>query len=197
MPGGARGIVVFAHGSGSSRHSPRNQRVAEELQRAGLATLLVDLLTPEEEAVDVHTAQFRFDIPGLARRLMAISAWLENQPETSTLRLGYFGASTGAGAALIAAAEQPDRVGAKDTFLGGAQALLFPIRWPEPFGLVMVESLACGTPAQHVSKLGETDPTQRPAEPAELAPAYAFLASPEASYVSGAILGVTGGKPLP
>ncbi len=112
VPAGATGIVVFAHGSGSSRHSPRNRAVAEELQRAGLATLLVDLLTAEEEAVDIHTAHLRFDVPLLARRLMAAAAWLADQPATARLRLGYFGASTGAGAALIAAAEQPDSVAA-------------------------------------------------------------------------------------
>ena len=112
IPGGARGVVVFAHGSGSSRHSPRNQAVATVLQVSGLATLLVDLLTSEEEAIDTRTSHLRFDIPLLARRLMAIDAWLTDQPATSTLRLGYFGASTGAGAALIAAAEQPERIGA-------------------------------------------------------------------------------------
>lgn len=107
VPPGASGIVLFAHGSGSSRHSPRNRYVAGLLQAGGLATLLVDLLTPEEEAVDIRTAQLRFDIGLLAGRLVGASDWLADQPATRDLRVGYFGASTGGGAALVAAAERP------------------------------------------------------------------------------------------
>jgi putative phosphoribosyl transferase len=98
-PPGASGIVVFAHGSGSSRHSPRNRYVAGVLQAGGLATLLIDLLTPEEEAVDLRTAHLRFDIGLLAARLVGASDWLVGQPATRDLRVGYFGASTGGGAA--------------------------------------------------------------------------------------------------
>ncbi len=108
IPAQARGAVLFAHGSGSSRHSPRNQHVAEVLQQAGLATLLMDLLTPAEESVDEFTAVHRFDIPFLARRLVAATEWLAQQPQTKSLRIGYFGASTGAAAALVAAAERPE-----------------------------------------------------------------------------------------
>ena len=112
IPADARGIIVFAHGSGSSRHSPRNRYVAEALQAAGLATLLMDLLTPQEEAVDLRTAHLRFDIGLLANRLVHAASWLNTQPDTQRLPIGYFGASTGAGAALVAAAEAPDGVGA-------------------------------------------------------------------------------------
>jgi dienelactone hydrolase len=106
----ARGAVVFAHGSGSSRFSPRNRHVAARLQAAGLATLLMDLLTREEERVDEVTRELRFDIPLLARRLTAAVDWLADQPETAELPIGAFGASTGAAAALIAAAERPAAV---------------------------------------------------------------------------------------
>lgn len=112
VPPGARGVVLFAHGSGSSRHSPRNRYVAGVLQEAGLATLLVDLLTQQEEQVDVRTAHLRFDIGMLAERLAGATDWLAQQPETANLRVGYFGASTGGGAALVAAAERPEAVGA-------------------------------------------------------------------------------------
>ena len=112
LPDGAQGVVLFAHGSGSSRHSPRNRYVAAVLQQAGLATLLVDLLTPEEEAVDLRTARLRFDIGLLAERLVGATEWLARQPETQNLRVGYFGASTGGGAALVAAAQRPHRVDA-------------------------------------------------------------------------------------
>jgi putative phosphoribosyl transferase len=112
IPAGATGLVLFAHGSGSSRHSPRNQFVARALESRGLATLLIDLLTPEEEARDQYTAELRFDIGLLARRLMAIVDWLGAQPETASLRIGLFGASTGGGAALVAAAERPSQVAA-------------------------------------------------------------------------------------
>ncbi|RME70068.1 MAG: hypothetical protein D6776_12190 [Planctomycetota bacterium] len=112
VPPGARGLVVFAHGSGSSRHSPRNRFVARHLQAVGLGTLLFDLLTPAEERVDLVTREFRFDIPLLARRLVGAVAWVGDQPELQGLALGCFGASTGAAAALIAAAAAPDRVAA-------------------------------------------------------------------------------------
>ncbi len=110
LPDRARGIVLFAHGSGSSRFSPRNRYVAEVLQRAGIGTLLMDLLTREEDAIDEHTAQYRFDIGRLSNRLMEAIDWLGQQPSTRDLPLGLFGASTGAAAALQAAAARPDRV---------------------------------------------------------------------------------------
>jgi dienelactone hydrolase len=110
IPPSARAIVLFAHGSGSSRHSPRNRFVAQVLQSAGLATLLMDLLTLEEERADAATGHLRFDIGLLAARLVAASEWLASAPETHDLRQGYFGASTGAGAALVAAARLPDLV---------------------------------------------------------------------------------------
>jgi dienelactone hydrolase len=112
VPPDAGGMVLFAHGSGSGRHSPRNRYVAGVLQEAGLATLLVDLLTQQEEQVDMHTAHLRFDIGMLAERLVWATDWLGKQPATANLRLGYFGASTGGGAALVAAAERSDSVGA-------------------------------------------------------------------------------------
>jgi putative phosphoribosyl transferase len=112
IPENATGIVLFAHGSGSSRHSPRNQHVARMIRDAGVATLLFDLLTREEEAIDNYTREFRFDINLLARRLVAATKWLAGQTETSHLRPGYFGASTGGGAALVAAAEIGEKIGA-------------------------------------------------------------------------------------
>jgi putative phosphoribosyl transferase len=112
VPEGARGVVLFAHGSGSSRLSPRNRHVAQLLNQAKLATLLVDLLTAAEEVVDRQTAQLRFDIGLLAERLVGVTDWLSHAPETRPLRTGYFGASTGAGAALVAAAERPEAVAA-------------------------------------------------------------------------------------
>ncbi|MFF7651387.1 dienelactone hydrolase family protein [Streptomyces sp. NPDC007983] len=110
QPGQPTGVVAFAHGSGSSRHSPRNRAVAGVLQSAGLATLLFDLLTDAEERVDAITAEHRFDIPLLGRRLVAAVDWLAGHPGTSGLPVGLFGASTGAAAALTAAAERPERV---------------------------------------------------------------------------------------
>jgi putative phosphoribosyl transferase len=107
VPTAATGVVVFAHGSGSSRHSPRNRYVADVLNEGGLATLLIDLLNAEEQEVDPQTAQLRFDIPFLAHRLVAITQWLRVQPQVDGLKVGYFGASTGAGAALVASAELP------------------------------------------------------------------------------------------
>lgn len=112
IPRGARGIVMFAHGSGSGRHSPRNRYVARMLQEGGFATLLMDLLTAEEEALDLQTADLRFDIPLLARRVAAATRWLSRHPATVDLQVGYFGASTGAAAALVAAAEMQEMVAA-------------------------------------------------------------------------------------
>lgn len=110
VPAVATGMVVFAHGSGSSRHSPRNRLVAQHLGRAGFATLLADLLTTEEDEVDRYTRQHRFDIPLLGRRTVDAVRWVSNQPLLSHLPIGTFGASTGAAAALIAAADEPQRV---------------------------------------------------------------------------------------
>lgn len=110
IPEAATGLVVFAHGSGSSRHSPRNRRVAQSLHQLGLATLLMDLLTTEEERIDVRTRQLRFDIELLAERLIGAIDWLSGQTVTAGLRVGYFGASTGAAAALVADARDPNRV---------------------------------------------------------------------------------------
>ncbi len=112
VPEKAAGVVLFAHGSGSSRLSPRNRYVARELVQRGLATLLIDLLTSEEEAIDLETAHLRFDIGLLAGRLAGATNWLAGQPETSHLRIGYFGSSTGAAAALVAAAVHPETIGA-------------------------------------------------------------------------------------
>ena len=112
VPENAYGVVLFAHGSGSSRHSPRNRYVAGELQRRGLATLLIDLLTTEEEQVDMRTAHLRFDIGLLANRLMVATDWLGRNAQTGPLKLGLFGASTGAAAALVATTERPERVAA-------------------------------------------------------------------------------------
>ncbi len=112
LPAGAYGIVLFAHGSGSSRHSPRNRYVANVLQAGGLATLLIDLLTADEDAVDLRTRQLRFDIGLLAERLVGATDWLAQELDTRLLRVGYFGASTGGGAALVAAAQRPEAVGA-------------------------------------------------------------------------------------
>jgi dienelactone hydrolase len=112
IPAGARGVVLFAHGSGSSRQSPRNRYVARVLRDAGLATLLMDLLTGEEEVADLETGLLRFDIGLLAERVVAATDWLGRTPETADMRIGYFGASTGAAAALVAAAVRPERVGA-------------------------------------------------------------------------------------
>jgi len=112
IPNEAAALVLFAHGSGSSRHSPRNQFVARTLNNAGLATLLFDLLTPEEESIDARTAELRFNIGLLAGRLVHATKWAKQQEQTRDLRIGYFGSSTGGGAALVAAAEVPEDVGA-------------------------------------------------------------------------------------
>jgi putative phosphoribosyl transferase len=110
IPKKAAGIVVFAHGSGSGRTSPRNRHVAQLIRQTGLATLLFDLLTQEEESVDIRTGKYRFDIRLLANRLIDVNKWLQNNSETRRLAIGYFGASTGAAAALLAAAEHPGDV---------------------------------------------------------------------------------------
>jgi pimeloyl-ACP methyl ester carboxylesterase len=110
VPPRARGVILFAHGSGSSRHSPRNRFVAQALRQAKFATLLLDLLTPREAALDEQTARLRFDIALLAKRLISATDWLAQDRQTAELAVGYFGASTGAAAALVAAAERPDRV---------------------------------------------------------------------------------------
>lgn len=110
IPPGARGLILFAHGSGSSRHSSRNKYVAEVLKKGGLATLLFDLLTREEEIIDLQTAELRFNIELLASRLVGATDWVLKNPSTVNLRIGYFGASTGAAAALIAATMRPDAV---------------------------------------------------------------------------------------
>lgn len=112
LPAPAAGVVLFAHGSGSSRHSPRNRHVAGVLQQAGLATLLVDLLTADEEEVDLRTRRLRFDIGLLADRLVGLVDWLRSRPSTADLPVGLFGASTGGGAALVAASERPASVAA-------------------------------------------------------------------------------------
>ena len=112
IPEGAVVLVLFAHGSGSSRHSPRNQFVARTLNNAGLATLLFDLLTQEEEAIDMRTREHRFNIALLAERLVHATKWAKQQEQTRDLRAGYFGSSTGGAAALVAAAELPQDVGA-------------------------------------------------------------------------------------
>lgn len=126
VPTAATGVVVFAHGSGSSRHSPRNRYVADVLNEGSLATLLIDLLDADEQEVDLQTSQLRFDIPFLANRLVAITQWLRDQPQVPNLKIGYFGASTGAAAALVAAAELPRLIhavvsrGGRPDLAGGA-----------------------------------------------------------------------------
>jgi dienelactone hydrolase len=112
IPKNAEGIVLFAHGSGSSRHSPRNKYVAQVLQKANLATLLIDLLTEDEEKVDDYTAHLRFDIQLLAKRLSGATDWIMKNPDTKNLNIGYFGASTGAAAALVASTDYPDTINA-------------------------------------------------------------------------------------
>jgi putative phosphoribosyl transferase len=110
MPSDSNALVIFAHGSGSSRFSPRNKQVARRINAAGMATLLIDLLTPDEEEVDMMTAEFRFNIDLLARRLVDATKWVKKNMETKMLVVGYFGASTGAAAALMAAARLPTYV---------------------------------------------------------------------------------------
>lgn len=126
IPKGARSIVLFAHGSGSSRHSPRNRYVAQALYDGGLATLLIDLLTSAEEREDNQTTRLRFDINLLAERVVAATDWLLQNAVTAHLRIGYFGASTGAAAALVAAAERPGQIGAVVS-RGGRPDLAMPV----------------------------------------------------------------------
>jgi len=130
VPRDAKGIVLFAHGSGSSRHSPRNRYVAQILHTQGIATLLFDLLTRHEESMDQYTGELRFDIPFLAKRLVAATYWIANDASTRDLKVGYFGASTGAGAALVASAELPKVIsavvsrGGRPDLAGGALDLV-------------------------------------------------------------------------
>jgi len=130
LPADARGVVLFAHGSGSSRHSPRNRYVARVLREARLGTLLIDLLTREEEQAEARTGHLRFDIPLLARRLDTAIEWLRNDKATRALPVGLFGASTGGGAALVAAAARPEAVravvsrGGRPDLAGPALALV-------------------------------------------------------------------------
>ena len=157
VPEGAAGIVLFAHGSGSSRKSSRNRYVSRFLQRAGLATLLMDLLTQEEEVVDDYTREFRFDIPRLGARLVAAVDWLQRQDATRNLAIGTFGASTGAAAAIIAAAERPDTVkavvsrGGRPDLAGvalprvQAPALLIVGGWDEPVIELNRQAMQCMT----------------------------------------------------
>ena len=128
IPPGSQGVVLFAHGSGSSRLSPRNRFVADVFNRSHLGTLLFDLLTREEEAVDVYTRHLRFDIDMLARRLTDAAKWISDQEETREMRVGLFGASTGAAAALMAAAELGSRLMISDSTVHGAAS---PV-WPKP-----------------------------------------------------------------
>lgn len=126
VPKDAQGLVLFAHGSGSSRHSPRNRYVAQILQNQRIGTLLFDLLTRHEELVDQYTGELRFDVPFLAKRLVGATLWIKSAPETKGLKLGYFGASTGTSAALVAAAELPEVIctvvsrGGRPDLAGGA-----------------------------------------------------------------------------
>ncbi|KAH7710403.1 dienelactone hydrolase-like enzyme [Aphelenchoides avenae] len=108
IPDNARGVVIFAHGSGSGRYSPRNQQMAAVLNEAGFATILMDLLTQKEDEVDRYTREFRFNIPMLAKRMVEATDWVRQQSDIGRMPVGYFGASTGAAAALIAAAERDD-----------------------------------------------------------------------------------------
>ena len=126
IPEGATGMVLFAHGSGSSRHSPRNRYVAQALEEGGLATLLIDLLTAAEEREDNRTGRLRFDIHLLAGRVAGATDWLRQNAETTHMRIGYFGASTGAAAALAAAAERPGEIGAVVS-RGGRPDLALPV----------------------------------------------------------------------
>lgn len=126
VPSEAKGLVIFAHGSGSSRFSPRNRAVARALREMGLATLLFDLLSREEEAEDDVTGALRFDIPFLARRLVEVVGWAVKQPELAGLRVGLFGSSTGAAAALVAAAMRPEWVAAVVS-RGGRPDLAAPV----------------------------------------------------------------------
>lgn len=136
VPEGAEGIVLFAHGAGSSRQSPRNNFVADELRTGGLATLLIDLLTPEEKEIDRRTRRIRFDIDRLGERVVGTTEWLLEQPETEDLNVGIFGSSTGAAGGLIAAAEKPEAVAAVVSRGGRvdmAESVLDQVRAPTLF----------------------------------------------------------------
>ena len=126
LPPGFRGLVLFAHGSGSGRHSARNRQVAQHLQHAGIATLLLDLLTAQEEQTDSHTREHRFDIALLTRRMQDATAWAAAQPELQHAAIGYFGASTGSAAALLAAARLGDQIAAVVS-CGGRPDLAGPV----------------------------------------------------------------------
>jgi len=126
IPENATSIVLFVHGSGSSRFSPRNQYVARSLTQLNIATLLMDLLTPNEEAIDEETRQFRFDIPLLTRRLLDVTAWIHENQKTHAMTIGYFGSSTGAAAALFAAAQEGTSINAVVS-RGGRPDLAIPV----------------------------------------------------------------------
>lgn len=133
LPDCAQGLVIFVHGSGSSRHSPRNQFVARMMREAGFGTLLFDLLTQKEEQQDAQTSTLRFDMDLLAQRLISVTRWLEEQPQTRGLKLAYFGSSTGGAAALMAAAKLGDRISAVVSRGGRpdlAGSALFHVRSP-------------------------------------------------------------------
>jgi putative phosphoribosyl transferase len=160
IPEEAVGVVLFAHGSGSGRHSPRNVFVAEQLRKAGLATLLIDLLTEEEEVVDSYTMHLRFDIGLLADRLTGAIDWLAGDPLTDDLPVGGFGASTGAGAALVAAARRPARVGAVVS-RGGRPDLagdaLPAVRLPTLLIVGGLDRVVIGLNEQALERLGSPD----------------------------------------
>jgi putative phosphoribosyl transferase len=161
IPDSAQGIVLFAHGSGSGRHSPRNRYVARALGEGQLATLLLDLLTAEEEVIDRRSAHLRFDIELLTKRLVGASDWLAQNPDTRLLRLGYFGASTGAGAALMAAAQRPERVSAVVSRGGRpdlAGAALSRVRAPT---LLIVGSLDHGVIELNQEALAQLHPEKK------------------------------------
>lgn len=138
IPSGAPGVVIFAHGSGSSRFSPRNQYVARTIRESGNGTLLFDLLTAEEEQEDNVTARLRFDIGMLANRLVAVTRWLSTQPGTRDLGVGYFGSSTGGGAALVAAAELGQGIDAVVSRGGRPDLAGDALRWVEAPTLLIV-----------------------------------------------------------
>ena len=164
VPHHAKGLVLFAHGSGSSRHSPRNRHVADVLNRGAIGTVLIDLLTEEEEELDLRTAELRFDIPLLGRRVAAITDWIGNQTSLKHLGLGYFGASTGAAAALVAAAERPTIVkavvsrGGRPDLAGPAlkgvfAPTLFIVGGDDPVVLDLNEAAIAQLPRQTAHKL--------------------------------------------